>query len=186
MKRQKFLGLLGVVAMAAALTAACAQSDAGITTAVKSKLASDDAVKAYAIDVDTKDKVVTLRGNVETPIVKERAVEIARATGGVREVVDLLALAPPTAPTSGVADDMKDAARETGTVLSDAAITTAVKTKMLADSNVGGLKIDVDTSEGIVTIAGNVTSAAEKRRAVEIARDTDGVKSVKDQLKVIK
>ena len=53
--------------MAAMMTAACSQSDAGITTAVKSKLAADDTVKAYRIDVDTKDKVVTLKGNVDTP-----------------------------------------------------------------------------------------------------------------------
>ena len=76
------------------MTAACSQSDAGITTAVKSKFAADDTVKAYRIDVDTKDKVVTLKGDVETAAARERAVEIARATEGVRDVVDALVLAP--------------------------------------------------------------------------------------------
>ena len=91
------------------MTAACSQSDAGITTAVKSKLAADDTVKAYRIDVDTKDKVVTLKGEVDTAAARERAVEIARATDGVRDVVDVLVLAPAPAPTSGVADREKDA-----------------------------------------------------------------------------
>ena len=55
-------------ASAAALlfTVACGQTDAGITTAVKTKLAADDTVKAYQVDVDTSNKVVTLRGDVET------------------------------------------------------------------------------------------------------------------------
>ena len=46
MLRQKVYGVLGVVAMATMMTAACAQSDSGITTAVKSKLAADDAAGA--------------------------------------------------------------------------------------------------------------------------------------------
>jgi hyperosmotically inducible periplasmic protein len=185
MMRKRILGFSGVVAVATAMTVACSASDAGITSAVKSRLAADDTVKAYRIDVDTKDKVVTLRGEVETATAKNRAVELARATNGVRDVVDVLALAPATAPTSGVADRAPDAARDEP-LTGDPGITVAVKTKMLADTTVSGLKIDVDTKDGVVVLAGNVASAAEKRRAIEIARETDGVKSVKDQLKIVK
>ena len=70
--------------------------------------------------------------------------------------------------------------------MGDAGITTAVKSKMLADSTVGGLDINVDTTDAVVTLTGEVASAAEKRKAVEIARETDGVKSVKDNLKIVK
>jgi len=185
MNRQKLFGFLGVIAVATMMTTACAQSDAGITTAVKSKLAADDTVKAYRIDVDTKDKVVTLRGDVDTPAARARAVELARATNGVRDVVDVLTLAPPPAPTSGITEQAKDAARDAGNMVGDAGITTAVKTKMLADTTVSGLKIDVDTKDGVVILIGNVASAAEKRRALEIARETNGVKSVRDELKIV-
>ena len=185
MLRQKVFGFVGIVTMAAMMTAACSKTDSGITTAVKSKFASDDIVKANRIDVDTKDKVVTLRGDVETAAAKERAVELARTTEGVRDVVDVMAVAPAAAPTSGVADrDKKSDADHDGNLVGDAAITAAVKTKMLADTDVGGLKIDVDTTDGVVALKGNVSSTAEKRKAVQIARDTDGVKSVKDQLKI--
>jgi hyperosmotically inducible protein len=68
----------------------------------------------------------------------------------------------------------------------DPLITATVKTKMLADATVSGLKIDVDTTDGVVSLTGDVASALEKRRAIEIARETDGVKSVKDQLKIVK
>jgi hyperosmotically inducible protein len=168
------------------MTAACSKSDAGITTAVKSKFAADDTVKAYQINVDTKDRIVTLKGEVETPAARDRAVELARATDGVRDVVDVLVLAPPAVPTSGVADQVKETARDAGQLVGDAGITTAVKTKMLADATVSGLKIDVDTTDGVVSLTGDVASTVEKRRALEIARETDGVKSVKDQLKIVK
>jgi osmotically-inducible protein OsmY len=122
----------------------------------------------------------------------------------VRDVVDAMVVAPGAAPTSGVGEsareagrDVKDTARgagqaakeagrDTGDVLGDAGITSAVKTKMLADTDVSGLKIDVTTKDGVVTLAGNVSTPAEKRRAVQIARETKGVKSVKDQLKIVK
>lgn len=184
MTRKKLVGFLGAIAVATAMTAACSKSDAGITTAVKAKFAADDTVKAYQINVDTKDKIVTLKGEVNTAAARDRAVELARATDGVRDVVDVIVLAPAPAATSGIAEQAKDAARDAGNIISDASITTAVKTKMLADTVVSGLKIDVDTKDGVVSLIGNVESASEKRRAIEIARETDGVKTVKDELKI--
>ena len=66
----------------------------------------------------------------------------------------------------------------------DAGITTAVKSQLLADPDVGGLKIDVDTKGGIVTLTGNVATKAEATQAVKIARGTKGVERVVDNLKV--
>jgi hyperosmotically inducible periplasmic protein len=205
MFRARITGLVGAVVLAVA-TVACSQSDPGITTAVKSKLAADDTVKAYRIDVDTKDRVVTLSGNVDTPAAKARAVELARGTDGVRDVVDnttvVAGVTPPggiddaTAATTGRAADKADAktdeaqakAREAGDragdATSDAAITTKVKSKFLADTSISGLKIDVDTTNHVVTLTGTVPTAAEKTRAVAVAKGTDGVKSVIDRLKV--
>jgi hypothetical protein len=97
--------LAGLVS-AAVFAIACAQTDAGITTAVKSKLAADDMVKAYQVDVDTQNKVVTLSGEVETSAQKEHAVMVARNTDGVADVIDQLRVNP-TAATSGI-DDLGD------------------------------------------------------------------------------
>jgi len=188
MTRQKWMIWMSAVALVA-MTAACSRSDPGITTAVKSKLAADDTVKAYRIDVDTKDRIVTLKGEVDTEAGKARAIDIARTTEGVRDVVDDLKVAQGATPTTGIDDPLQkragEAADKTANMMSDASITASVKTKMLADTAVSGLKIDVDTKEGVVSLSGNVSSAAEKQRAVEIARETDGVKSVKDQLKIV-
>jgi osmotically-inducible protein OsmY len=191
------VGLTGAVA-AALLTVACAQSDPGITSAVKSKMAADDTVKAYRIDVDTKDRVVTLSGAVDTPQARERAVEIARGTEGVQDVVDRLTITPGATPTTGVDDPIQregreavregqDKARDAGDAmpdLSDAGITTTVKAKLLGDTRVPGMKIDVDTKEGVVTLTGTVSAGTEKERAVELAKATNGVKSVVDRIKI--
>ena len=85
--------LVGACAFAL-FAAGCAQTDTGITTAVKNKLIADDLVKARQINVDTQDKVVTLTGEVRTQEEETRALEIARATDGVRDVVDAIAIVP--------------------------------------------------------------------------------------------
>jgi hyperosmotically inducible protein len=165
------------------LTAACAKSDVGITTAVKSKLAADDTVKAYQINVDTKEGVVTLTGEVPSQAAKETAVQIARATDGVNSVVDNLTVAVAEAGR-GPGDATAATAGRVGDVASDAMLTSSIKTKLLADPDVAALKIDVDSSNGVVTLTGNVKTAAERDAALRIARDTEGVKSVVDRLKI--
>ena len=77
-----------------------------------------------------------------------------------------------------------EVADKAGAAITDAAITSAVKAKFLADTTVKGLRIDVDTSNGMVTLNGNVTSRAEADRAMTLARDTDGVKTVHNNLKI--
>ena len=84
----------------------------------------------------------------------------------------------------GASDATKAGAEKAGEVITDAAITTAVKTKLLADSKTPGLKIDVDTSDGVVTLSGTVPSKAVADKAVADARGTKGVGRVVNNLKV--
>src|SRR5687768_18018999 len=71
-----------------------------------------------------------------------------------------------------------------GEAIDDTTITTRVKTAMLNDPAVGGLRIDVDTFKGVVTLSGSVKSQAEKNQAVSLARRTPGVTEVKDALQI--
>ena len=153
------------VAAVAIWSVSCSQSDAGITTAIKSRLAADDEVKAHQIDVDTRNKIVTLTGTVDTARAKTRAVEIARLEKGVFQVDDKITLTPgaPKPPT-------------------DASLTAAVNARLTAESTVSGLKIKVDTLDGVVTLSGEVRTQTEKDAAVRLARDTAGVREVNDRL----
>ena len=88
------LAAIGVIAVWAI---ACSKSSADITTQVKNRLAADEATKSSQIDVTTAGQVVTLAGTVDSLTAKSKAVELARATDGVREVVDKLAVSTVTA-----------------------------------------------------------------------------------------
>jgi len=194
---KRYSAFLGILA-AALIAVACAQTDAGITTKVKSKLAADDTVKAYQIDVDTKDKVVTLSGSVDSPAAKDQAVAIARGTQGVADVVDNITVGGETTtageggmPAPGGEGDAAmggnapnpEPDRPVGTVMDDAGITTAVKAKLLADPMVGGFKIDVETRDGIVFLTGDpIKGQAEIDQAIKLATETAGVKSVESKL----
>jgi hyperosmotically inducible periplasmic protein len=163
----------------ALLVTACAETDPGITTAVKSRLAADDTVKARSIDVDTQNGAVTLTGEVRSAAEEAQALQIARGTDGVTSVVDQLTVVPEAASTTGL-----PSGSEIGAAANDVTITATVKSKLLADPDTSGLRIEVDTKDRMVTLSGEVKSAAEKTEALQIARDTDGVVSVTDRLTV--
>jgi osmotically-inducible protein OsmY len=71
-----------------------------------------------------------------------------------------------------------------GDTIDDTTITTRVKTAMLNDPAVGGLRIDVDTFKGAVTLSGAVKNQAEKEQAITLARRVSGVTEVKDNLQI--
>jgi osmotically-inducible protein OsmY len=78
----------------------------------------------------------------------------------------------------------KDAAKKTGSYLTDAEITAAVKTKLLADTKVSGLAINVETTDHVVTLTGPVHSPAERAEALRLARTTKGARKVVSKLTV--
>jgi hyperosmotically inducible protein len=124
--------------------------------------------------IDPKYKGVTDKDDRAKAEVKEEAKDAkgtaGRAADKTKEV------------SKDAAQKTKDAAIKTKDVTADASITAAVKTKLLGDTAVRGLKIDVDTKDNVVTLTGKVRSAAEKAEAIRLARTTTGVKSVVDKL----
>ena len=71
-----------------------------------------------------------------------------------------------------------------GETIDDATITTRVKTSLLNHPDVGGLRIDVDTFKGVVTLSGRVNTKAEEAQAIAIARKIGGVTDVKSTLQI--
>jgi osmotically-inducible protein OsmY len=74
--------------------------------------------------------------------------------------------------------------KSVGETIDDATITTRVKTSLLNDEQVGGLRIDVDTFKGVVTLSGRVKSKEEEARAIALARKIGGVTDVKSTLQI--
>lgn len=86
--------------------------------------------------------------------------------------------------TQELSDRASAAAQSTGTYLSDTEITTAVKSKLLADKKVSSSRIHVETNDGVVALTGAVDTAAERTRAMYVARHTRGVRRVEDHLTI--
>ena len=68
--------------------------------------------------------------------------------------------------------------------IDDATITTRVKTSLLNDPEVGGLRIDVDTFKGVVTLSGRVKTKQDEEKAMGLARKIGGVTDVKSTLTI--
>jgi osmotically-inducible protein OsmY len=148
--------------------------DARITSAIQSKYFLDDTVKGRHINVDTSTGVVTLRGEVANEAERAKALQLARDTDGVQRVEDALTVNPQTASTPDIAPS----------VSADEAITTKIRAQFFLDPDVKVTPMKVTSSDGIVTLEGEVQSQAAKDRAIEIARQTDGVMQVIDRLQV--
>ena len=180
----------------AAADAGTAIKDSWITLKVHSQFVPEDALKDSDIDVDTNKGVVMLNGTVASEAGRARAIAIAKATDGVKNV------AAPADTTAAMreaghdaADKTKDAAHTTSDKTRDVAGTTGkavtdgwIKSKIAAqyvtEDSLDKSDIDIDVTKGAVALKGAVRTAAAKDRATAIAKTTDGVKSVKNDLKI--
>lgn len=67
---------------------------------------------------------------------------------------------------------------KTNTPIEDSVITAKIKSKMAMEKSLSSFKIDVTTTNSVVTLTGKVNSDADASKAIEIAQSTDGVKDV--------
>ena len=73
-----------------------------------------------------------------------------------------------------------------GQNIDDATITTEVKAKLTADSAKNLTRVNVNTTNGQVSLVGNVPTAADRARAEQLARSVKGVQKVANNLQVDK
>jgi len=142
--------------------------DAVLTSKVQTKIAADPGLNPFEIHVDTLNRVVRLSGNVETDVDREAAERLPRGTEGVVDVRNDIGLGDPTL----------------GENVTDAWIVTKIKAKLTADPQINPFNIDVDASEGRVTLSGTVAKQEARDEAERHARDTKGVKSVTNLITV--
>lgn len=149
-------------------------SSSTTTATIKSKLLWNSNTEGLDINVTTKNGVVTLTGTAQSEAAKDLAGMLAKDTDGVRRVnneIKVNADATAAAKAQNTADDA-------GEVISDAWITSKIKSSYLLSSNLRGLEITVDTKDGVVALGGTVMSSAEKDLAVRTAKNIKGVRDV--------
>jgi hyperosmotically inducible protein len=145
-------------------------SDAWITTKVKMRLLAEPGLSPLKINVDTSDGVVTLFGIVNTDQEKTVAEQQTKKADGVKGVDNELQVVPEVASNRVEARD--DALDE------------AVKQRLAGRESLQDDDIHVEVKNGVVRLTGTVDGAGERMTALTVARSTQGVKSVVDDLRV--
>jgi hyperosmotically inducible periplasmic protein len=171
--------------------------DAWLATRIHAKFVGDRDIKARDIKVSANDGVVTLKGRVLNESERQLALTLAKDTGGVNQVVDNLdvEVAGPL-PAHTVTGGTRGAAATTGTnpspssppppvaISDDARITTSIQSKYFMDDRIKGRHIIVTTTAGVVTLNGEIADETERAEALLLARTTEGVKRVEDNLTI--
>lgn len=101
-------------------------------------------------------------------------------------VMALTMVAPARAGAQDAEQKTKNAVKKTARVVTDAEITTAIRTKFIGYAPARESKIDVDTKEGVVTLTGAVPTAKARAHIVGIAKKTMGVKRVVNDMTIPK
>ena len=163
------LGLLALLGCSSSMVPQGTQhTDSGITSVVQASLESNDKVKARQVDVQTREGIVYLTGVVDTESARQEAARVAWRTEGV----------------TGVVNGLTVGERTVGSWIDDVTISSKVKSKLIANSEIKAGDIDVSSSQGVVTLIGRVSSENIKSTAERVARDTAGVKDVHNELLV--
>jgi osmotically-inducible protein OsmY len=148
-------------------------SDAWLTTKVKTTLLFNRSVSAASTEVNTKDGIVTLRGDATSQAQKELTTEYAKDVEGVKDVNNEMTVTKSSEKTETVGKD-----------IDDASITAQVKMTLLYHRSTSALNTKVETKNGVVTLYGKASNAAELNLATKLARDVNGVKDVKNRMAI--
>ena len=167
-------------------------------------------LKRYDIDVHVDAGVAKLTGTVANEADRRRATQLATIPGIARVenqlAVDLSAKGTmkgraregaentkegaekvgdkARAGAEKAVDKTKEGLSKTGEAITDAWITTRVKTKFVGEDLLKNSDINVDTTDHVVTLRGTVMSAAGRARAVAQAKEVEGVHRVVDRLTI--
>ena len=151
-----------------------ANSDAWLSEKVKATLLFHRSVSASTTEVDVKDGIVTLRGNAASQAQKELTTEYAKDVEGVKEVKNEMTVSKTSEKTRPRVVEKID----------DASITAQVKMALLFHRSTSALNTKVETNDGVVTLYGKASNAAEKDLVNKLVNDINGVKSVNNRMTI--
>jgi hyperosmotically inducible protein len=174
--------------------------DGWLATRIQAKFVGDREIKARDIKVSANDGVVTMTGRVLNESEHQLALTLAKNTDGVKQVVDNLDVevagpplaraanggTPGAAPTTGSTASIPSSPSSAAPAAAsdDARMTTSIQSKYFMDDRIKGRHINVTTSAGIVTLSGEIADDAERAEALLLARTTEGVRRVEDNLTI--
>ena len=149
-----------------------ANSDAWLSTKVKTMLLYHRNVSGLT-EVNTTGGIVTLRGEANSQAQKDLTTEYAKDVEGVKDVNNEMTVAKTSKKK-----------QTTGEKIDDASITSLVKMTLLYHRSTSAINTSVTTKNGVVTLSGKASNAAEMNLAAKLANDVNGVKSVKNKMTI--
>ncbi|WP_200238705.1 BON domain-containing protein [Thiohalocapsa halophila] len=155
-------------------------TEANTSARVKLQLLWREPVYGLLVDVTTSGDTVILSGDVRSAEDKALAERIARRTEGVAAVESQLTVDP----DATVADEAREVMTSAAEQVSDAWLTARVAASLRFDRTLDAARVDVTTRDGVVTLSGQVPTAADKREAAELAAAIDGVARVENLIAV--
>jgi len=151
-----------------------ASSDAWLSDKLKITLLFHRSVRAGKTEVEVKDGIVTLRGRAESQAQKELTTEYARDIEGVTQVINEMTVSP----------EPDSAPRTAGERIDDASITAQVKLALLLHRSTSAVGTAVRTKRGTVTLDGKAGNAAERDLVTKLVKDINGVRKVKNRMRL--
>ena len=171
-------------------------TDSDLKNKIEGGIKSDPQLQAadLSVSADADKNRATISGTVESEAMRSNAIEIARAAQPGLTIEDKIDVKPRELSKSEYTPDLARAEVErarthketVGSSIDDAWIHSKIVAKLLGDKNTPERKINVDVSNNVVTLRGTVDTAEQKAEAERVARETDGVKRVINQLRVAK
>jgi hyperosmotically inducible protein len=149
-------------------------SDAWLLEKVKVTLLFRRNVSAVTTEVHVKDGIVTLRGDAASQAQKELTAEYAKDVEGVKSVNNEMTVSKSSEITMAMVVGKID----------DASITGQVKISLLFHRSTSALSTKVETKDGVVTMYGKASNAAEKDLVTKLVNDINGVKSVNNRMTI--
>lgn len=183
MRHRWFRAVLVLVLLAGAVAGARAQSageqdatllkEIEIRDALLEKVGND----AVGIRVTVDGKKAILTGNVPTRSAQELSEEVAKSIEGIKKVDNRLKVAQP----GGAAEQ---AGRTVDQEMADAKLESKVKRHLYSEIGKRARQIEVEVTDGVVSLRGEVPDEGRKQLALDTAGKTEGVKQVIDLLRV--
>lgn len=134
---------------------------------------------ALDLGVDVEGDTAVLTGSVPGAIERDLAEQVALGVSGVKHIDNRIQV-----DGNWQRKPLPAGQRSPADIARDATITASVKSKLLWSDQVGGLAVDVDTIDRVVTLSGEADSLASRTAASRLALGTVGVRSVDNRLVV--
>jgi hyperosmotically inducible periplasmic protein len=161
---------------------------------IKARFKTDAQLNAanLSVDANVDRNEITLSGTVGSESLRTKAIELAKSAHAGLIVTTKIDVKPGeisrTAYTIERAREERGIAKGRGETigdsLDDAWIHTKIVAQLIGNSATPERKINVDVTNNVVTLRGTVETAEQKTEAEQIAKNTESVKSVNNQLKV--